>query len=378
MLNAVCGGRTLRKVRPRRGRRAACKLSESMLKKDLSLAQFPSTEPLRYARTMDALSEVLSAVRLTGAVFLEMELRAQWSYLTAPARKIADVLMPHADHVIPYHLVSEGTCYARLLDEAPVALQAGDVILFPGGDRHVLATASEAALRLKPMEITGETLDNVLKRGDVATLRNGRGGETTRIVCGFLACDKRLAEPILKSLPRMLTVNMREGVSAAWVQSSIQYSLAESVSSRPGSAAVLARLSEVLFAEAIRRYMDHLPPDRSGWLAGMRDRYVGRALALLHEQPAHPWTVDELARAVGLSRSALAQRFNALIGMPPMQYLTRWRTSLAATQLRESDVSVIRVASEVGYESEAAFNRAFKREFGLPPAAWRKRATPGR
>jgi AraC-like DNA-binding protein len=322
---------------------------------------------------MDALSEVLGAVRLTGAVFLEMELHAQWSYLTAPARKIADVLMPQADHVIPFHLLTEGRCYARLLDGAPVALRAGDVILFPGGDRHVLATASEAALRLTPHEITGESLDKFLKRGDVTPFRNGSSGAATHIICGFLACDKRLAEPILLSLPRLLKVSMRDGGAAAWVQSSIRYSVAESASARPGSAVVLARLSEVLFAEAVRRYMNELPPEESGWLAGLRDRYVGRALSFLHERPAHPWTVDELARKVGLSRSALSERFAAMIGAPPMHYLTRWRTSLAATQLREGDASILRVAMDVGYESEAAFNRAFKREFGLPPAAWRRR-----
>jgi AraC-like DNA-binding protein len=327
---------------------------------------------------VDALSEVLGVIRLTGALFLDMELRAQWSYLTAPARKIADVLMPDADHVIPYHLVTEGTCYARLLDGGPVELHAGDLILFPAGDRHVLAPASEAALRLKPIDITGERLDQFLKRGQIAALRKGRAGETTRIVCGFLACDRRLAEPILLSLPRMLKVSMRDGGTAAWVQGSIRYSVLESASSRPGSAVVLARLSEVLFAEAIRHYMDELPPGQSGWLAGLRDRYVGRSLSLLHEQPAYPWTVDELAGKVGLSRSALSQRFSALIGAPPMQYLARWRTSLAAMRLRDSEAAIIRVATDVGYESEAAFNRAFKREFGLPPATWRRRAARSR
>ena len=326
---------------------------------------------------MDALSDVLGSVRLTGAVFLEMELRAQWSYLTAPARKIADVLMPAADHVIPYHLVMEGTCYARLVDGDPVELHGGDLIMFPAGDRHVLATASEAALRLPPTEITGESLDKLLKRGDVTAFKSGRSGAATRIVCGFLACDRRLAEPILQSLPRLLKVSIHEGGTAAWVRSSIRYSVAESRAARPGSAVVLARLSEVLFAEAIRHYMDGLPSGRSGWLAALRDRYVGRTLSLLHAQPAYPWTVEALARKVGLSRSALGQRFTAMIGSPPMQYLTRWRTSLAAAQLRESDASILRVATDVGYESEAAFNRAFKRDFGLPPAAWRKRAMGG-
>ena len=323
---------------------------------------------------MDALSEVLSCVRLTGAVFLEMELRAEWSYLTVPARTIADMLMPNADHVIPYHLVTEGKCYARLVDGDPVELGAGDLILFPGGDRHILATASEAALRLKPVDIAGESLDTLLKRGDITALRTGDSGKATRIVCGFLACDRRLAEPILLSLPRLFKVSMRDGGAAAWVQSSIRYSVSESASARPGSAMVLARLSEVLFAEAIRHYMDRLSPDQPGWLAALRDRHVGRTLALLHEQPAFPWTVDELSKQVGLSRSALGERFKTLIGVAPMQYLTRWRILLAAAQLRESSVPIIQVAVEVGYESEAAFNRAFKRELGLPPAAWRKQA----
>src|SRR5215831_8979422 len=323
---------------------------------------------------MDALSEVLGAVRLTGAVFLEMQMRAGWSVLTAPARKIADVLMPEADHVIPFHLVVEGGCYARLVDDAPVELRAGDLILFPAGDRHVLTAASADALRLEPTEVTGETMDQLLKRGEVAALKQGDSGEATRIVCGYLACDKRLAEPILLGLPRLLKVSVRDGGTAEWVRSSIEFSVAESAAARPGSAAVLARLSEVLFAEAIRHYMDELPPDRAGWLAGLRDRHVGRALALLHERPAHRWTVDQLAKEVGLSRSALGERFSELIGAPPMQYLTRWRTSLAARQLRETRASILRIAGDVGYESEAAFNRAFKREFGLPPAAWRKRA----
>jgi AraC-like DNA-binding protein len=322
---------------------------------------------------MDALSEVLGAVRLTGAVFLQAELGARCSYLTAPIRKIADVLMPDADHLIPYHLVTEGTCYVRLLDGAPVELLAGDLILVPGGDRHVLATTSENALRLEPTDITGENLATLLQRGSVAAIKSGVDGDAMRIVCGFLACDKRLAEPILLSLPRLLKVRLGDDGTAAWVRSSIRYSAAESMSSRPGSAAVLARLSEVLFAEAIRHYMDELPPNESGWLAGLRDRHVGRALSLLHEDPAYPWTIEKLARKIGMSRSALGERFSALIGVPPMQYLTRWRTSLAATQLRESDASIIRVAADVGYQSEAAFNRAFKREFGLPPAAWRKR-----
>ena len=322
---------------------------------------------------MDALSDVLGVIRLTGALFLEMELRAQWSYLTAPARAIADVLMPDADHVIPYHLLLEGTCFARLPDGEFVELAAGDLVMFPAGDRHVLATASDVSRHIEPTEITGESL-SFLKRNEIVPFTAGRSGRATRIVCGYLACDKRLAEPIILGLPRLLKISLRDGTAAAWVRTSIEYSVSQSVSERPGSAMVLARLSEVLFAEAIRQHMETLPPEETGWLAALRDRYVGRTLALLHAKPAHPWTVAELARKVGLSRSALGQRFAALIGKPPIEYLMRWRILLAAKHLRESRAPVIQIAADVGYESEAAFNRAFKRELGVPPAAWRRQA----
>ena len=324
---------------------------------------------------VDALSEVLTAVKLTGAVFLEMTLRARWSYITAPARAIADVLMPEADHVIPYHLITSGTCYARLLTGEPVGLESGDVILFPAGDQHVLAGASRAALALKPVDLSGQNLHAVLTRGNVAPFASGKSGPQTGIVCGFLACDGRLAEPLIRSLPRMLKVTLRDSSTGEWVRSSIRYSVTESAAQRPGSAMVLARLSEVLFAEAIRQYMDSIPEGRTGWLSALRDRQVGRTLALLHDNPARNWSVESLARRVGLSRSALGERFNTLVGAPPMHYLTRWRMSLAASKLRQSDAPIIEVASAVGYESEAAFNRAFKREFGMPPARWRRQAS---
>jgi AraC-like DNA-binding protein len=253
-----------------------------------------------------------------------------------------------------------------------VELSTGDLLLFPAGDQHELAAASAAALRLKPVAITGESLRTLLRRGEIAEFRKEGAGEATRIVCGFLACDKRLAEPMLSSLPRLLKIRMRDGGTAAWVRSSIQFSVAESASSRPGSAAVLARLSELLFAEAIRHYADELPPGQSGFLAALRDRHgPGARLRTRRRRIPGPWRSSRRGR---LSRSALGERFNELLGAPPMQYLARWRTSLAARLLRESDVPVLRVATDVGYESEAAFNRAFKRELGLPPAAWRKRA----
>jgi AraC-like DNA-binding protein len=321
---------------------------------------------------MDALSNVLEAVQLTGAVFLEMEMREDRSYLTAPARAIADVLMPEADHLIPYHLVMAGSCYARLPDGEPVKLVAGDVVLFPGGDRHVLATAREHALRKRPVDISGEALGEMLTRGEVSSMREGKTARATRIVCGFLACDGRVAEPILRSLPRLLRVNLRDGGTAAWVQSSIRFSVAQSAARRPGSSMVLARLSEVLFAEAVRQYMDTLPKDQAGWLGALHDKHVSRALALLHDRPAHAWTLDTLSREVGLSRSALGERFTSLLGKAPMQYLAGWRLSTAAARIRRREGTILDIAAGVGYDSEAAFSRAFKREFGLAPVAWRR------
>jgi AraC-like DNA-binding protein len=319
---------------------------------------------------MDALSDVLRAVRLTGAVFLEAELRSGWSYLTPPPEAIGALHMPGAELIIPYHLVSEGRCHASLPDGEPVELQSGELIIFPHGDRHVLASVSSA--KLKPIEIRGEDLYSLLRPGEIAPLKKGADGKPTRIICGYLACDRRLSEPVLRGLPRLLRVSVKDSGIASWVESSVRFSVAESTAPRAGGTTVLAKLSELLFVEAIRQYIETLPPGQTGWLAGLRDRFVGRALALLHQEPAHPWSVDELAKQVGLSRSALADRFVELLGQPPMQYLTRWRLSLAAQQLLSGGGALAQIAERVGYDSEAAFNRAFKREFGVPPATWRK------
>jgi AraC-like DNA-binding protein len=192
------------------------------------------------------------------------------------------------------------------------------------------------------------------------------------MVCGYLACDSSLFDTVLAALPRIMLVNMREGPGAQWLTSSIRFSITESAGQRAGAGTVLAKLSELMFVEAIRRHIESLPPEQTGWLAGLRDRFVGKTLALIHSKPAHPWTVEELAGSVGLSRSALADRFTGLVGQPPMQYLTRWRLQLAANLLHAGNRNVAAVAADVGYDSEAAFNRAFKRELGTTPAAWRR------
>lgn len=314
---------------------------------------------------MDALSDVLRQVRLTGAVFLHGELSAPWGVGASSAAETATALMPGAEHLVYYHLITEGTCVARLVGTDPLPLAAGEVVLFPHGDPHVMASAPDVTA-VPAWEVYAPP-----PPGEVVGLRCGGGGTVTRLVCGFLACEKGPCNPLLDSLPPMLRVNVRSDPSTTWIEASLRFAAGEAAQ-RSGGATVLAKLSELLFVEAVRRFIESLPPEQTGWLAGLRDRFVGRALALMHARPAHAWTVEELGREIGLSRSALAERFATVLGQPPAHYLTRWRLQLAAQKLRAGQSSVAKIAEEVGYESEAAFNRAFKREIGAPPAAWRR------
>jgi AraC-like DNA-binding protein/mannose-6-phosphate isomerase-like protein (cupin superfamily) len=313
---------------------------------------------------VEALSEVLRAVKLTGAVFLNVEFRVPWCIAAQGA--VARQLMPQAEHFIHYHYIIDGSCRATVEGAGEVRLDGGDVVVFPHGDPHVMGSD----LHLAPYRLS-EILAPP-NRGEVASVRHGGEGEATRVICGFLACDPHLCKPILSALPRVFKVSIRAGPSGEWLESSLRHSVAEAASTRAGADVVLARLSEVLFVETLRRYIESLPPGQTGWLAGLRDPLVGEALKLLHREPARAWTVDELGREAGCSRSVLAERFTQYLGQPPIQYLTSWRLALAASRLRSGSTSLARIADEVGYESEAAFNRAFKREFGTPPARWRR------
>ena len=313
---------------------------------------------------MDALSDMLRLVKLTGAVYFAADFSAPWC-ISADADAASSV-MPEGEHMIFFHLLTQGICLAKLPDGESVRFEAGDLIVLPHKDFHVMGST----LDLTPVPINEFYVPAA--PGQISRASLGGGGELTRIVCGFLSCDKRLGRPLLDNLPRLIRVRVDHAEAAAWLASSVKLTLAEEASQRPGSSVMLAKLSELMFVEAVRSYLEALPSEQTGWLAGLRDRYVGRALTLLHARPAEPWTVDLLAKEVALSRSALAQRFTELLGQPPMQYLTRWRLQLAAQMLHAGRRGVGAVASDVGYESEAAFNRAFKREFGAPPAAWRK------
>ena len=314
---------------------------------------------------MDALSETLRVVQLVGAIFINARFTAPWCYQSPSADSAATLLEPGAERVIIFHMIMEGECVVEMGNQSPVRLIAGDAVIFPEGDAHRMA--SEPGLA----PASGARLDEVLSRRP-RQLSYGGGGPTTRLVCGYLACDARLARLLLTGLPSLVRVNVRGSNAGIWLEASVRYALVEARSPRPGGAGVLAKLAEVLFIEVLRLYMNEHSEGRTGWLAGVGDRIVGAALTCLHKSPAHPWTLEELAREANTSRSVLAERFQNLVGNSPMQYLTQWRMMLAANLLRRSTVPLARVAEEVGYQTDTAFSRAFRREFGLPPVAWRR------
>ncbi len=314
---------------------------------------------------MDVLSEVLRVVKLDGAVFYNAEFSTPWSYRSPPSCTVVPYLAPAAGHVIIYHLLTEGRGFARLEDGERVPLDAGDIVIFPHGDAHIM----ENGPRIRTVDV-GKELVRIFSRGP-KLIRMGGGGEITKFVCGFMACEPRLARVLLGGLPPLFKVNIRKDAAGRWLENSIRFSVAEAGASLAGSEAVLAKLSEALFVETLRRYIALLPEQQTGWLAGARHPEVGKALAMMHRHPARPWTIADLAKEAGISRSVLAERFGHYLGEPPMAYLTRWRLQLGAQMLSSTSYSVAQIASEVGYESEPAFSRAFKREFSLPPARFR-------
>jgi AraC-like DNA-binding protein len=317
---------------------------------------------------MDVLSEVLKVVKLQGALFYNGEFSSPWSFYSPPSRTVAAYVAPDARHVIVSHLLTEGRASARLADGERIMLEAGDIVIFPHGDAHFLENGPPA----KSVDM-GKELARILSQGLKRSTLGG-GGETTKFVCGFMACEPRLSQVFLSGLPPLFKVSIRNDASGRWLENSIRFSVNEADAPRAGGEAVLAKLSEVLFVETLRTYIAHLPPEQTGWLAGARDSEVGKTLALMHRNPAHPWTIASLAREAGVSRSVLAERFRHYLSEPPMAYLTRWRLQLGAQMLASTSYSVAQIASEVGYESEAAFNRAFKREFETPPARFRTQA----
>jgi len=317
---------------------------------------------------VDVLSEVLKVVKLQGAIFYNGEFSSPWSFCSPASRTIAPYLAPGAGHAIIYHLLTEGHASARLRDGERIALSAGDLVIFPHGDPHIIENGPPT----QTVDLTKELARIVANGLNIA--RFGGGGEVTKFICGFMACEPRLSQVFLSGLPPLFKVSIRNNPSGRWLENSIRFSVDQADASRAGGEAVLAKLSEVLFVETLRAYITQLPADQTGWLAGARDAEVGKTLALMHRSPARPWTIASLAKEAGLSRSVLAERFRRYLNESPMAYLTRWRLQLGAQMLGSTSYSVAQVASEVGYESEAAFNRAFKREFTVPPARFRSRS----
>ena len=321
--------------------------------------------------TADVLSDVLRAIRLTGAVYFDFDLSSPWVAEAPPSREIAGTVMPGAQRVIEYHLLARGTCWGHVIGEEPMLLREGDLIVFPQGDAHVLSSAPgmRAAPDMSAFARPSTPLPIMYELG-------GGGPERARVVCGFLGCDERPYNPLLTALPKVIHLSATAShATSGWLGTLLNIAVKESGSSRAGGENVLARLSELLFVEAIRRYIETLPPAETGWLAGLRNPIVGQALAALHVEPREAWTVDRLARLVGLSRSVFAERFTEMVGQPPMQYLALWRMQLASRLLVEGG-HVAAVAGAVGYESEAAFSRAFKKLVGQAPATWRRAAAP--
>jgi AraC-like DNA-binding protein len=321
---------------------------------------------------MDALSDVLRVAHLTGGVFLHAEFVGPWCMAGRVGPEHCAPMLGPASHLMPYHYVVDGEMQVRVEGGEAFALEAGDVVLFPRNDLHLLGSDLD-----RPPVMARELIEPPTD-GELSSIRyHGGDGARTRVVCGFLGCDGAQQNPVISTLPAAIRLSIDESGGAEWIRSTFQYAADEVAAGRPGSQTVLAKLSELLFVEAVRRYAESLPEGQTGWLAGLRDPHVARALALLHHDLRRPWTADDLGREVGLSRSALAERFTRLIGVAPMHYLASWRMQVAAQELGSRNTSLIQVANKVGYESEAAFSRAFKRAFGTAPATWRRSRSRG-
>jgi len=316
---------------------------------------------------VDALSDVLKTIRMTGAVFFRVSARAPWVAQQLPRETVLPMILPGAEHMISYHIVTEGQCFANVIGGESIALTAGQVIVFTRGDRHVMS--SEPGMRAVPL--TRFANDGVPENLPFTATFGSTGPITAKVVCGFLACDLSPFNPLLESLPSILVADGSRGDLPS-LNELAQLAIEEASGKRPGGRTALGRLTELMFIEVVRQHIEGLPAEKITWLSGLRDAFVGRALTLMHGHPGRPWSLDGIAREIGLSRSEFAERFTDFVGVPPMQYLAKWRMQIAAGLLRQR-VNIAAVAEEVGYSSEASFSRAFKKIVGVPPSLWRHR-----
>jgi AraC-like DNA-binding protein len=329
--------------------------------------QMTGTPPI----AVDPLTDVLRLVHVASALFLHGQFSAPWGLLSPPRDALVQVLQPGARHLVLFHVVVEGRCHFGLESGETATADAGEVAMIPYATCHHMGFPAQADLvpivQLLPPP----------PWSSMPVLRHGGGGSATRVLCGYLRCEELLFNPLLKALPPL--IHLRPSQAAAdWLRVSVRYAIDEAEQETPGARHLIERLPEVLFVDCLRQYAQTLPPQQTGWLAALRDPIVGRALALLHERPAHPWTIEELARRAATSRSVLGERFRDLLDASPMHYLMQWRMQLAARALATSELPVSVVADRVGYESEAAFSRAFKRSLGRAPSLWKEEHLPRR
>jgi AraC-like DNA-binding protein len=316
----------------------------------------------------DALSDLLRTVRLTGAAYFEITAQAPWS-VRSPAREMMlPSILPGADHLIAYHVVTQGRCFASLVGGEPVPVEAGEVVVFTNADPHVMS--SSAGMRAEAPSADMIEIASAGRLPFPINLMND-GAPSAKLVCGYLACDARPFNPLLESLPQMLKAGEGRRNDSGWVGQFIHFAVAEVADKRAGSESVLTKLSELMFIDVVRRYIETVPAQHTGWLAGLRDPLVGKALAMIHARPSFNWTVEGLARQCGASRTVLAERFVQLAGIPPMHYLAKWRMQVAS-ELLNGNANMATIAAQVGYDSEAAFSRAFKKMIGVAPSLWRQ------
>jgi len=322
---------------------------------------------------LDLLSNLLDSMHLSGMVLFRAEFRSPWSVMTPNSHQLAQVLPFHTEHIIPFHIVAAGGCWLELPERESIWLNEGGAVLLPYGDSHRLGGKISA---------TTVPVGQLLPRppwSDVLVVEHGGEGERTSIICGFLQCDELLFHPIMRHLPSLIHVSPDTTPADTWLAGTIRHTAEEASKAGPGSRNMLPRLTEVMFVEILRKFMHDLSADEIGWFAAFNDAVAGAALKHLHSAPMDGWSVELLARRIGVSRTVLAERFKHYLGQPPMQYLAQWRLLLAAQQLKSSNQPMKTISDQAGYESEAAFNRAFKRLFGVPPGEWRRQqAVAGR
>ena len=315
----------------------------------------------------DTLSDVLKTVRMTGAVFFNVTAKAPWVAEQLSRETVLPMILKGAEHMIAYHIVTQGRCYASVIGGPDIELKAGQVIVFTRGDPHVMA--SSPGMRADPLpQGAAPSCADLPFRATFGT----RGPTTARVVCGFLACDVRPFNPLIENLPAVLVADSKGEGPMPWLTELVRCAMSEAGGGRAGSDSVLGKLTELMFIEVVRQHLEGLPENQSGWLAGLRDPVISKALSMMHSDPANDWEVASLARAAGASRSEFAERFACFVGIPPMQYLSKWRMQIASGLLADK-FNIAAVAAEVGYGSEAAFSRAFKKIVGEPPSVWRDR-----